>query len=504
MSGVTELAGPWAVGGSAAARGRPPRLRVLIAAFDGLQPSQVTADRTPTIHRLARDGVTFARHHAVFPTVTRVNAASMMTGRQPGGHGLLGNTLVMRDWDPHRAIPALEPELRAVARATGRALLSPTLGEMLHPHGLTFGTVVGGTSGNAYVQHPRADQVGGAILHPEFTLPAVHYAPMVARFGSWPPKRSPDIARIRLVADTLLDYLLPDVDPHVALVWFPEPDTSQHAAGVGSAPAVEALAAADAQLGRILSELGRRGVEPEVLVVSDHGYSTVARRIQLEDVVREAGFPPGHVPGGVTVAANGGAGLFYVHDSVPGVLDRLTRWLVAQPWAGALVAGRAEGAALGLLPGDPLGLGGPRAADVVLSFRWDSAGTASGFAGSADSAEGAPGLGTHGSGSPHELRCTLIAHGPSFRERTVSELPSGNVDVAPTVLRLLGVTSDLHLDGRPLLEAFRTGSSPRLAASAPQTIDAICELDGVRRVHRAVVERVGHARYLASLSAERL
>ena len=501
MTGPTSSS---TAGGSIPTRDPRPRLRVLIAAFDGLQPSQVTADRTPTIHRLARDGVTFARHHAVFPTVTRVNAASMVTGRQPGGHGLLGNTLVVRDWDPHRAIPALAPELRTVAEATGRVLLAPTLGEMLHAHGLTFGTVVGGTSGNAYVQHPRADQVGGAILHPEFTLPAEHHGPMVVRFGSWPPKSSPDLARIRLVADVLLDYLLPEVDPDVALVWFPEPDTSQHAAGVGSAPAAEALAAADTQLGRILTELGRRGVEPDVLVVSDHGYSTVARRIQIEDVVREAGFPPGRAPGGVTVAANGGAVLFYVRDSALDVLDRLTRWLVAQPWAGALVAGRAEGAVLGLLSGHLLGVGGPRAADIVLSFRWDSAATVRGFAGSADSAEGAPGLGTHGSGSPHELRCTLIAYGASVRQGVVSELPSGNVDVAPTVLRLLGVTPDVELDGRPLVEALRIATGPPPAASAPQTLDAVCDLAGARRVHRAVIERVGHARYLASLSAERL
>ena len=501
---MTDPGRPSAPGASATPRDRPPRLRVLIAAFDGLQPSQVTPDRTPTIHRLASRGVTFARHHAVFPTVTRVNAASMMTGRQPGGHGLLGNTLVMRDWDPHRAIPALAPELRAVAEATGRVLLAPTLGEMLHSHGLAFGTVVGGTSGNAYVQHPRADRVGGAILHPEFTLPGHHHAPMVARFGVWPPKRAPDLTRIRLVADVLLDYLLPEVDPDVALAWFPEPDTSQHAAGVGSAPAVEALSAADTQLGRILTELGRRGLEPDVLVVSDHGYSTVAGRVQLEDVVREAGFAPGHVPGGVTVAANGGAGLFYVHDSAPQALDRLVRWLVAQPWTGALVAGRPEGAALGLLPGDRLGLAGPRAADVVLSFRWDSSETVNGFAGSADSGEGAPGLGTHGSGSPHELRCTLIARGPSFREGIVSELPSGNVDVTPTVLRLLGVTTDLPLDGRPLLEALRATPGPPLAAAAPEIHDVTCEHGGERRVHRAVVERVGHAHYVAALSAERL
>jgi len=480
------------------------RLRVLIAAFDGLQPSQVRPGLTPTIHRLASDGVTFARHHAVFPTVTRVNAASMVTGRLPGGHGLLGNTLVVPEWAPYRVIPALAPELGTIAEAMGRVLLAPTLGELLRPDGLTFGTVVGGSSGNAYVQHPHAARVGGAVLHPDFTLPADHYAPMMERFGAWPPKRSPEIGRIRQAADVLLGYLLPEVDPDVALVWFPEPDTSQHAAGVGSPPAVEALTAADAELGRILAELERRGVEPDVLVVSDHGYSTVARRILIEDTVREAGFPPGDAPGGVTVAANGGAALFYVHDSDPGVLERLTGWLVTQPWTGALIAGGVEGAALGLLPADLVGLAGPRAPDITLSFRWDASRTANDFAGRADSAEGAPGLGTHGSGSPHELRCVLIARGPSFHQRLVSELPSGNVDVAPTVLRLLGATTDTALDGRPLIEGLRSATDRPPEASAPHRYEAVSRMGAVSLVHCAVIESVGHTRYVASLSAERV
>jgi hypothetical protein len=204
----------------------------------------------------------------------------------------------------------------------------------------------------------------------------------------------------------------------------------------------------------------------------------------------------------VTVAANGGAVLFYVRESDPGVLERLIGWLVAQPWTGALVAGRAEGAALGLLPGDAVGLAGPRAADVVLSFRWDSTASANGFAGHADSTEGAPGLGTHGSGSPQELRCVLTASGPSFRQGLVSELPSGNVDIAPTVLRLLGVTTDAPLDGRPLVEGLRHAADPPPDA-ATQRYESPCGIGGVSVLHRAVVERVGHARYVASLDAER-
>jgi arylsulfatase A-like enzyme len=478
-----------------------PRLRVLIVAFDGLQPSQIDPVLTPTIHRLAAHGVTFGRHHAVYPTVTRVNAASLVTGCHPGSHGLMGNTLVVPEWQPQRPVPALEPELRRLAEATGRVLLVPTLGELLHSRGLTFGSVVGGTSGNAYVQHPHAARSGGAVLHAEFTLPAGHYAPMVARFGGWPPKRAPELARIRKVGDVLLGYLLPEVDPDVALAWFPEPDTSQHAAGVGSRPAVEALAAADTELGRILEELRMRRVEPDVLVVSDHGYSTVARRLHIEDVIRDAGFPAGDRPDGVAVAANGGSVLLYVRDPDPPGLERLVGWLARQPWAGALVAGQPAGESLGLLPGRLLGIGGPRAPDVALSFRWDSSANASGFRGHADSAEGAPGLGTHGSASPHELRCTLIAAGPSFRSGLVSELPSGNIDITPTVLRLLAVPTAAVVDGRPLTEALRDGGAPSPRSSSPEPIEAICRIGGVRRRHRALVERVGRARYVAWLGA---
>src|SRR2546428_5176885 len=230
-----------------------PRLRVLIAAFDGLLPAQITAPATPTIHALITRGVVFNRHRAVFPTVTRVNVASMVTGRHPGGHGLLGNTLVIPELDRFRPMAALEPTLRRVAALPGgRVLLAPTLGELLAPAGLTFGSVVGGSSGNAYVQHPRAEQVGGAVLHAEFALPDRLYPAMIAQLGPWPPKRAPELARITRVGDALLEYLIPQVDPDVALVWFPEPDTSQHASGVGSVTAREALAAADAQLRRIL------------------------------------------------------------------------------------------------------------------------------------------------------------------------------------------------------------------------------------------------------------
>jgi arylsulfatase A-like enzyme len=97
----------------------------------------------------------------------------------------------------------------------------------------------------------------------------------------------------------------------------------------------------------------------------------------------------------------------------------------------------------------------------------------------------------------------LIARGPSFRQRFVSELPSGNVDVAPTVLRLLGVTTEAALDGRPLVEGLRSAADLSAAVPVTHRYEASCRIGSVSVVHRAVVEGVGHARYVASLSAER-
>ena len=80
----------------------------LIVAFDGLQPSQVTPEQMPNLSKFADDGVAFDYNHAVFPTVTRINAASLVTGRYPGPHGLAANTLVVSDFDIEELAQVIE------------------------------------------------------------------------------------------------------------------------------------------------------------------------------------------------------------------------------------------------------------------------------------------------------------------------------------------------------------------------------------------------------------
>ncbi len=71
---------------------------------------------------------------------------------------------------------------------------------------------------------------------------------------------------------------------------------------------------------------------------------------------------------------------------------------------------------------------------------------------------------------------TLVAAGPDFREGLASELPSGNIDVAPTILKILNLTPAAPVDGRVLWEALRK-IRPGGEAGAPKTDRAQAERD---------------------------
>ena len=477
-------------------------IRMLIVAFDGLQPSQVRADLAPNLSSFAAGGVTFARNHPVFPTVTRINVASLVTGRHPGAHGLAGNTVVMRDYDPDRVIPAMEPELARVAEKTGEVLLVPTLGDILHEHGEEFVALGVGTSGNAYVQNPRAETLGGGTIHPEFCLPRSLHDEIVARFGPWPKKATPNFRQMERGVRVLTEYVLAERDPAVALMWFSEPDSSNHKAGVGSALSNRALASADEQFGRIIEWLERNGrlEETDVIVVSDHGYATIESVVDVEAELRAARFPGGDEDGGVFAAANGAAALFYVHEGDPATVERLAAWLARQPWCGAMLASERVGDVPGTLPARLGGIEGRRSPDLTMSFAWNSALSDTGYPGSTASWGGEIGVGTHGGMSRHELRNTLIARGPSFRRSAVVETPTGNIDVAPTILHLLGMSGAEEMDGRVLHEGFAGGDGS--SSVEERTERHVAELDDYRQ--EVTVTTVGGSVYVDEGNAVRI
>jgi hypothetical protein len=110
------------------------------------------------------------------------------------------------------------------------------------------------------------------------------------------------------------------------------------------------------------------------------------------------------------------------------------------------------------------------APDVVMSFRWNQNQNPFGVAGMIDADwQRAAGKGTHATLSPYEMHNMLVAAGPDFRRGEVDDLPTGNVDLAPTILKILGIAQRYRMDGRVLSEAM-TGNNYQTLQSENETV----------------------------------
>ena len=144
----------------------PVRL-VLVFVVDGLRPDSIGPADTPTLCRLRAEGVDFLDSHAVFPTVTRVNATALVTGLQPGSSGIVGNQMYVPAVEPTRAFGTDDHRrLLALDRASdGRLVQGRTLAEHLHASGHRLAAVSSGSTGSALLTNPRAPAGIGALVN---------------------------------------------------------------------------------------------------------------------------------------------------------------------------------------------------------------------------------------------------------------------------------------------------------------------------------------------------
>ena len=139
---------------------------MLVFVVDGLRPDSITVEDTPTLFRLRAEGVDLANSHAVFPTVTRVNAAAIATGTQPGTNGLVGNQMFVPAVDSRRAFDTGNyRNFLKLDQAGGRVLQAPTLAERLHARGLMLAGVSSGSTGSAFLLNPKSVSGIGALVN---------------------------------------------------------------------------------------------------------------------------------------------------------------------------------------------------------------------------------------------------------------------------------------------------------------------------------------------------
>jgi arylsulfatase A-like enzyme len=231
----------------------------------------------------------------------------------------------------------------------------------------------------------------------------------------------------------------------VALTWLCDPDHTLHGVPLGSPAHAEALAGAERcvrEIVRTVERLRAEGEEILLLVGSDHGQETIGAPLSLEDWLAERGLWRQLEAGEIAVAGQGTAALLYATDrgrfALLGVLDEMAR----QPWADGVLVGEALAqrgfAAQG---GVVAAVNMARRPDVnrygVPGRRWVVS-------------EGKPvpvGSGQHGGWGPDETRPFLMVN--DGRTVGVRSQPSSLVDIAPTLVRFLGLGGE-GFDGRPL------------------------------------------------------
>jgi len=129
-----------------------------------------------------------------------------------------------------------------------------------------------------------------------------------------------------------------------------------------------------------------------------------------------------------------------------------------------------------------------------MAFRWSNEKNQFGVPGMIDADwQRAAGKGTHATLSRFDMHNTLIAAGPDFRNGLTSDVPSGNVDIAPTILSILGLKSTGAMDGRVLSEAMKNGENLKFET---QTIEASRRFSNGTWRQSLTTSRVGSTTYL--------
>ncbi len=359
----------------------------VLISIDGFRWDYFDHLPAPNLHRLARAGVRARWMVPSFPTLTFPNHYTVATGLYPVHHGIVGNRFV----DPGDGA-------RFRYNDTTTSLLSRWwLGE---PIWLT------------------AERQGRRSF--TFFWPGAEVEIDGGRPSRWRPYQDafPNAARI----DSVIDWLsLPAAErPSLVTLYFSSVDHAGHDHGPGSRELGRAVAEVDADLGRLLDGLDRRGLggRVNIVIVSDHGMTAKSRdrSVVLDDYLDTGSvdavslgefislIPRDGDAGRVLRALAGAPHLhLYAADSVP------ERWHYRGSRRIAPVVGVAD-------PGWVL------TTRATLERKDD----------------GTPGGGHGYDNADAAMRAVFIAAGPSFRRGVVVE-PFQNVHVYELLCRVLGL-----------------------------------------------------------------
>ncbi|MDP6980696.1 MAG: ectonucleotide pyrophosphatase/phosphodiesterase [Myxococcota bacterium] len=383
--GAFILAAAWANAGPPA----PPT--VILISLDGTRPADVDRETLPTLVDLTADGVRARGLIPATPANTFPSHVTLVTGVPPDRHGLVNNFFIDPDRGPFkkRDIPSwieVEP-LWSWLEARGVATAS-------------------------------YHWVGS-----EGRWPAGHAPSHWRRFSS----STPPLEKVKTML-AWLDLDDPDERPRFITVWFPGADHVAHRDGPGSARARAALAKQDKAFVALRDGLQQRGLvdSTTVIVVSDHGMAAAQRLLDFDDVLDDAGIK-------ARVSGLGGFANVYLRGRGLDAAARMATYEKIEA-----LAAEAGIEAVRVTEDDPEArFSHPRFGDMVLRAPL----------GTALHRRGLPTGGFHGYASDMPaMHGLFMAFGREVGAGAELDLVRA-IDVAPTVLALLGFEAPEWMEG---------------------------------------------------------
>ncbi|MBI4909537.1 MAG: alkaline phosphatase family protein [Acidobacteria bacterium] len=416
--------------------------KVVLISIDGLKGTTLGSIvarklKTPNLNQFVEKGAVSEGLQGVFPTVTYPSHTTLVTGRSPASHGILGNTL----FDPER-------KMNGAWYYYAEQIHGTTLWDAARAHGLTTAGVSWPVTVGARMDFNIPEYRFPRTIEDRMALRAVSTPGLLAEFervhGELPIVRQTDLLRARMAA-----FLFKTRKPDLLLVHLMDMDHEEHAHGPDSVEALKTLEENDQHIGLIRTAVAAAGLERQTsfVIVSDHGFWPVEKTFHPHAVLQSIGLGvPEQKPAEWRVAVHGNGGSFALNARDPNdqeAIERATRTFQRLHAEGTYgigkVALRKELDAARSYPGSFLAVS--MASGYTVGY---------GSTGPWVTASGNT-KGMHGYWpGPVELDAAFVAYGDGIPARGLAR--SKMVDVAPTVAAMLSFALP-DAEGRNLLAA---------------------------------------------------
>lgn len=407
---------------------------VIVVMLDGCRPDLLRRAKAPNLRALAAAGTTYVQARTVYPSQTRVAFVSLPTGAYPGSHGIVGgNDIKDADW---KTVGMGDDDPIAAQALVAR----PTVFEAATAAGLT--SLYAAMKGYELVGARGATWTinGKKTLDP--TAWKRRYEPTA--------EGSADLAAgyKQLLSRQLLDQALQIVRekrPSLVIINLGAADYAGHSFGPESIRYLLTIEYLDGLVGDLLKALDEMGIRQRttVIVSADHGFSDVDPA-RLVAPAADAGGRRLEVLGARSIehylTNTGGSSMgVYVRDKSR--VAEAVAAMRAEPWCEAVYCQDAKAACDRTLESLHAYFPG-RSPDVMVDL-------------DDDAALNFPQPGQHGSLRHDDMAIPLLLSGAGVAAGKVAG-EARLVDIAPTVMRLLGLPPEgLRPDGRVLEEALR-------------------------------------------------